>query len=105
MQMAPIQVSQANNTQGPTIKQEPGTEGQNSNQTNQVLSHRFVVCNSNDFYLEEYARVDGQYVDHRRANRVGQCAVAQRSNRTIDFGSRLAVQLTQPFQLRRCAIV
>jgi hypothetical protein len=33
--MAPIQVSQANTNQTPTIKQEPGTETSNSNQSNQ----------------------------------------------------------------------
>ncbi|CAG2161694.1 unnamed protein product [Oppiella nova] len=46
VQMAPIQVSQANNTHTPTIKQEPGTETQTQNQTNQSTTASTMTSNT-----------------------------------------------------------
>jgi hypothetical protein len=49
--MAPLQVSQANTTPTPTIKQEPGTETSNSNQSNQVIIFQFINISNKFYYL------------------------------------------------------
>jgi hypothetical protein len=64
--MAPIQVSQANTNQTPTIKQEPGTETSNSNQSNQVILFQFINISNKFYYLTKNYLIDDRVIRTQR---------------------------------------